>query len=215
MWVTRLKIKHDCTIAARCRRFNCTAFSLPLSSWHDKKYYYTSQRHIIEGNAKDIEIFLNELRKDKRIINIEVAKNIVFFIERRKKKDIPASHYNPKMFFVRPVFSEKSGYEYWELASWDKNVLMGFINGLKREKDVNVIIEKIQNEKLDTIYFPKVMPKLSDKQREAFQLAVENGYYKFPRKIDLGKLAKLMHVSLSTYQEHLRKAEEKIMPSYI
>ena len=59
------------------------------------------------------------------------------------------------------------------------------------------------------------MPRLSNKQREAYQLAVENGYYKFPRKIGLEEMAKIMKISVSTFQEHLRKAEEKIIPSYI
>ena len=92
---------------------------------------------------------------------------------------------------------------------------MKFVNDLKKEKDVNMKIEKFQNVKLNTIYFPKIMPKLSEKQREAYQLAVEQSYYKFPRKIGLEGMAKLMKVSVSTFQEHLRKAEEKIMPTYV
>ena len=91
---------------------------------------------------------------------------------------------------------------------------MKFINELEKEKDVKLTIERFQNVKLDTIYFPKIMPKLSDKQREAYLLAVENKYYTFPRKVDLSVLAKEMGITVSTFQEHLRKAEEKIMPSY-
>ncbi len=215
MWVVRLKIKHDCTIGNRCKKFNCISFSLSLSNWIDKNYYYTSQRHTIEGNKKDVNKFLKELKKDKRIINLEISKNTVFFIERRERKDIPSSHYNPRMFFVKPVFVDRQGFEYWELASWKKEILMKFVNDLKKEKNIKLIIEKFQNVKLNSIYFPKIMPKLSDKQREAYQLAVEKGYYSFPRKVGLKDLAKMMKISISTLQEHLRRAEEKIMPSYI
>ncbi|MFH1052982.1 MAG: helix-turn-helix domain-containing protein [Candidatus Woesearchaeota archaeon] len=214
MWTVKVKIKHDCTIGARCKKFNCISFSISLNHWEEKDFYYTSQRHTIEGNRKNINGFIKDLKKDKRIINLEISKNTVFFIEKRKRGEIPSSHYNPRMFFVKPVFVDRNGYELWELASWRKEILMKFVNDLKKEKNVKMKIEKFQNVKLETIYFPKIMPKLSDKQREAFQLAIENNYYVFPRKADLKYLARLMGVSVSTFQEHLRRAEEKIMPIY-
>ncbi|MBI4453590.1 helix-turn-helix domain-containing protein [Candidatus Woesearchaeota archaeon] len=215
MWIVKLKIKHNCTIGNRCKKFECISFSLSLNSWYEKNSYYISQRHTIEGNKENVDRFLKDLKKDKRIINLEMSKNTVFFIEKRKKGGIPSSYYNPRMFFVKPIFVDRKGVEYWEMAAWKKEVLMKFVSGLKSEKDIKLTLEKFQNVKLDTIYFPKIMPKLSEKQKEAYQLAVEEGYYTFPRKSDLGDLAKLMKVSVSTFQEHLRKAEEKIMPSYV
>jgi predicted DNA binding protein len=212
MWITRLKIRHDCTIGTRCKKFQCISFSLSLSNWKSENYYYTSQRHTIVGER--VNAFLRDLKTDSRIINLEISKNTVFFIERRKGKEIPSSHYNPEFFFVKPVFVDRNGYEYWEIASHKKEVLMKFIEGLKKEKNVELHIERITNVKLDTIYFPKIMPKLSEKQAIAFELAVENKYYSYPRKIDLKDLARQMKISTSTYQEHLRRAEEKIMPTY-
>ena len=55
---------------------------------------------------------------------------------------------------------------------------------------------------------------LPEKQKEAFDIAVKNGYYKFPRKIDLTGLAKLAGVSASTFHENLRKAEAKLLPFF-
>jgi len=216
MWVLRLKIKHDCTIGNRCRKFKCVGFSLPLSSWKEKKGYYISQRHTIEGDKDKVNKFIQDLKKDKRIINVEISQNTIFFVEKRKGREIPAAHYNPKMFFVQPVFVDKQGYEYWELASWQKQVLMEFRKRLEKSKAMHILkIEKFRNEKLNTIYFPKIMPHLSEKQQEAYRLAVEFGYYSFPRHVDLGDLAREMKVTVSTFQEHLRRAEAKIMPKYV
>lgn len=214
MWVVRLRIKHDCTIGNRCKKYNCISFSLSLNNWKGKHDYFTSQRHTIEGSKDDVDSFIRDLKKDRRIMDLEISKNTVFLIEKRRKEDIPSSHYSPKMFFVRPVFVDRKGFEYWEMASWKKEVLMDFVSDLKKDKGVHVTVEMFKNVKLDTIYFPKIMPRMSDRQREAYQLAIENGYYTFPRKADLQDLAKLMKISVSTFQEHLRKAEEKIMPSY-
>ena len=55
-------------------------------------------------------------------------------------------------------------------------------------------------------------PDFTDKQKRAFELAVENGYYDIPKRIDLRRLAKVMEISIATYQEHLKRAEAKIIP---
>ncbi len=212
MWIAKLKIKHDCTIGTRCKKFRCISYSIPLGSWHDGEYEYTSERHTLEGDEENIKNFLEDLKKDKRIKNLEISKNTIFFIGVRKKERIPTSHWNPKIFFVKPVFVDKTGYEYWEIASWKNEVISEFVKGLSREKGMTLEIEKIENVKLDDIHFPHVMPKLSKKQKRAFELAVEHGYYHYPRKKGLKKLSKLMDISVSTFQEHLRKAEEKIVP---
>jgi len=103
-------------------------------------------------------------------------------VEKRKREDIPTAHYNPKIFFVKPVFVDLNGFEFWEVASLDKNVLIKFISDLKVEKGVEIELKKIQNIKLDNVYFPKIMPDLSTKQKECFQLAVSKGYYAYPCK---------------------------------
>lgn len=214
MWIAKLKIRHDCTIGNRCKKFNVISYSLPLGNWHNKDYEYTSERHTLEGNEKDIKSFLKDLKKDKRLKNMEISKNTLFFIGVRKKERIPSAHWNPKIFFIKPVFVDRDGYEYWEIASWRKEVITNFISGLEKEKGLNLEIQKLHKVDLDDVHFPHIMPKLSPKQKRAFELAVENGYYNFPRKVGLKELAKIMGISLSTLQEHLRKAEEKVIPSF-
>ena len=55
------------------------------------------------------------------------------------------------------------------------------------------------------------MPTLSEKQKQAFNLAMENGYYAYPRGVSLTKLAQIAKLSYSAFKENLRKAEEKIL----
>lgn len=57
-----------------------------------------------------------------------------------------------------------------------------------------------------------VSSSLSPAQREAFDLAVQRGYYHEPQKITVTELAFETGVSASTCAEHLRKAEAKLMP---
>jgi len=55
---------------------------------------------------------------------------------------------------------------------------------------------------------------LSDRQEEATRVAVENGYYEVPRKINMDGLCKIMGCSKSTLDVTLRQAERKIMNQY-
>ncbi len=78
-----------------------------------------------------------------------------------------------------------------------------------------MILEKIKQTKLDDIYYTRLMPHLSSQQKTAITLAFEEGYYNWPKRTNFQVLAKRMKVSVSTYREHLKKAEQKILPNLI
>ena len=52
---------------------------------------------------------------------------------------------------------------------------------------------------------------LSVRQREAFALARDRGYYEYPREVTATALADALGVSKSTFLEHLRKAERTLL----
>ena len=52
---------------------------------------------------------------------------------------------------------------------------------------------------------------LSPRQREAFELARDEGYYAYPRGATATDLADSLGVSKTTFLEHLRKAESKLL----
>jgi predicted DNA binding protein len=84
--------------------------------------------------------------------------------------------------------------------------LFGFV-----EKYYNGKLLFLKQIKVPKIFIPEIMPELTDKQYNAFKLASEQGYYEFPRKTNLHKLAKLAKVSRPTFEEHLRKAEIRLL----
>ena len=211
MWILKLKIKHECTIGSRCEKFKVVSYSIPLGNWQEKNCYFTSERHTIEGDTEAIKKFFNDIKKDKKIMNLEISGNTMFFIGRSKEK-IPSSFYSQKMFFTKPVFVDKQGYEYWEIASYDRNVLSRFLNNMEKEHYEHFEMLQFKEVKLNNIYFPAIAPELTEKQKRVLEVAVEEGYYDIPKRADLKKLAQIMKVSLATYQEHLKRAEAKIIP---
>ena len=214
MWITRLKIRHDCIIGNRCKQFKVTTTGTPFNVFFEKGVTYAPQIQTVQGDEERINSFIKDLRKDKRITNFEVEGSTVFFIEVRKEK-IPSTFYHSKLIFVKPVFVDKEGYEYWEVATWKKTILTDFINGIKKEVSKDITLLKMKESKLTDIYYSHLMPQLTENQHKALLLAFEGGYYNWPKKTDLGRLAKIMKISIATFREHLKKAEQKIMPNLI
>lgn len=213
MWLSKIKIKHDCVIGNRCRKFNVTTMGIPFNVYVERGITHSPQVQTIHGDKKSIENFINDLKGEKRITNLEYEGDTMFFIEVRKEK-IPSTYYHQKMFFVKPVYVDKKGYEYWEVASWDRKIIVEFVSNLQKEID-DVEILKIKQTKLTDIYFSHLMPKLTENQKKALLLAIENGWYAWPRRTDFNKLANLMGISIPTFREHLKRAEEKLIPELV
>ncbi len=55
---------------------------------------------------------------------------------------------------------------------------------------------------------------LTSKQLKAVNLAIEKGYFEVPKRVNLEELSKQMKISRTTFLEHLRKAEKKILSKY-
>jgi len=213
MWVAKIKLKHDCIIGNRCEKFNIMLQSLDLGEQKEKGRIMTSSMHQLIGEEAQINKFISDLKKDKRTHHLERNGNTLFLIESAKKK--PASQFiKKKIFVIKPMITDTKGFEHWEIASHTKEELMIFIKKVKKFTD-NFELFSIKDTPLKNIYFPKIMPELTDLQKKALELAIKDGYYQAPKKTNLRALAKKMGVSLATYQAHLQKAESKIIPDTI
>lgn len=217
MWLLKLLVKHNCIIGNRCKKYHCTSTGYPLEYYHEQGYLYTFHLEKLDGDANAVATFVKNLKADKAIINLEINGSTLFFIYRTKKAaELPVqlSLVAKKIFHTKPVFVDKQGVEHWEVAAWKKEHLMDFLAYLKKNTKGLVLlkIQKIVKTKLDTLFFPSVMPQLTALQRKALDLAIHEGYYNYPRQIELAQLAKFMKISLSTYREHLRKAEKAVLP---
>lgn len=216
MWILKLKLMHkDCHITSRCKKFNVISYAYPTSSYVKNGKKFVTAVHFIQGEEANKKKFFNDLKKDKKIKKVEIFGNIYSYeVELKEGGEHVQLYYNPALSFVKPVINNYDGFEYWEVACFDKKILMNFVADLKKHMDYFEIL-KIKNEKLRHIYFPNVMPSLSKNQKKAIELAYKRGYYSYPRKIELKTLAKDSGVSVPTFQEHIRKAEIKLLPFII
>jgi len=105
---------------------------------------------------------------------------------------------------------DEKGNEIWEVGTWEKKDLTKFIEVIEKKYEGEIL--NIAEKKITNISLISINPELSPKQKQAMEIAIEKGYYEYPRQIGLKELSKLVNCSYSTYQNHLRKAERKIIP---
>jgi len=84
-----------------------------------------------------------------------------------------------------------------------------------RRQDLRAMIEDFRN--IGTVTLGKLSEfddsgvRLTDRQYEVIERALESGYFEWPREVTSEELASDMGISRATLLEHLRKAESKLL----
>ena len=186
------------------KKHSVTLFGYPISHKSYIFYMRLITAGYIIGNQSSINSFLSELKKSSRFLNGEFNDNFVILDIRQH---IANRHlFQPGVIHVKPSIITSNEDYIFELAAWEKNKLQKII---KAYRFLNVKLHWIKQKKITTIQTLNIYPNLSAKQRDCFNLAVKEGYYSYPRKITLTKLTKMKNISYSTFQHHLRHAENK------
>ena len=120
--------------------------------------------------------------------------------------------YDHRIINLEPIFIDEEGYNYWTIGSWNKKELIEFVKVV--EKEYNGKLMSMTQQKIINFSILSIQPQLTSKQKKAIELAIKENYYDYPRKVELRDLAKIMKISYSTFQAHLRKAEKKLIPFF-
>lgn len=209
MWRMILKLEAEKQfLGSLALKHNVSFSGYPLSYWKDKKNLYVIVAGIVIGEEKNKNLLFTEIKKIKDILNVERSNDFAILITKQPLFSEPV--YNPKIIRPNPVKINKEGYHIWDLASFDRNALEKVWTFAK--KHFNATLLTLKEEKISNISFTQLLPELTEKQKTAMEYAISNGYYDYPKKIKMEMLAKMMKISYSTYQAHLKKAESKILP---
>ena len=211
MWVAKLKVSSERTlIGIKGPKYSVDIFGFPLSYFYTKDWIIVNIIGIIFGKDENKREFLRDLKKEKRVVNFEI--NDDFFIGTIKEPIYTKAFYNSDIIYVAPIHISNEGFQLITIGAFKREPLMSFIKIMERKYKSNLI--SIQQKKIKSISIAKIRPELTKKQRGAMELAIKNGYYHSPRKTDVKELARVSGLAFSTYQVHLRKAEEKLIPYF-
>ena len=109
----------------------------------------------------------------------------------------------------------RQGWEHYTVVAFDEDDVRELLSDLRSDRDIELLsklsISETQIPHSMLAPANQLFEDLTDRQLAALQLALERGYYEQPRKTSLRELADRTAVARSTYEEHLRKAENKLL----
>ena len=215
MWIAKIKLlDKNCIFAAKNKRYKIQSYEHILTHYKKGESYYFMSAHVLIGSIEKKKKYIKELKKDKRIEQLDIHGDLTIELVKKSKSELDLevydSFYNPEIIFVKPAFVDEDGWEYYEIGSWNRKAIEKIIGAVKKNYESKLL--KFINTKNYDLYLPKILPDLSIKQKEAISLAIKEGYYEFPKKTELKKLAEISKISFSTFREHLKKAENKLIP---
>lgn len=104
------------------------------------------------------------------------------------------------------------GVEHWYLMGHhDRQEVQAIINEIAEEGQADIEIKSITTKHRTQGDGANELQQLSVRQREIFEYARNHGYYQWPRGVTARELAADLDISKTTFLEHLRKAEAKLL----
>jgi predicted DNA binding protein len=109
----------------------------------------------------------------------------------------------------------RQGWEHYTVIAFNGEAIRELLGDLRSDREIELLSKTSISEKQipHSMLAPanQLFENITDRQLAALQLALESGYYEQPRKTSLRELADQTAVARSTYEEHLRKAENKLL----
>jgi len=118
---------------------------------------------------------------------------------------------------LMPIFYAR-GYEYYRLIAFRHEALSELFDRLTEQGFQIEVQEKAPFNGMvsdSLITMNSLVGDLTDKQVDAIVAAYNNGYYQTPRRVNVQTIADRVRVPRTTLQEHLNKAENKLISSII
>ena len=90
-----------------------------------------------------------------------------------------------------------------------------FLDEAELRETVKILRERGVKPQLTKLRKLEKVMAITPRQEEALAAAIAMGYYEYPRKLNLTKLAEKLSIAPTTLSEILRRAERKLITSYL
>jgi len=210
-----LKVMHDCPFGNISRKFP----DLMMFVWCNREHEVIE---LVIENQEEYSAIIEDISKISKIVEVSsnhhkvhlITKLCSCTIENSVGKNIDASN----LLHISPVIYEK-GWEYYRIVAFRHEDLKGL---LQRLEDRGFVVEVLRTVPFDgfiasslTLTADALFSELTEKQMEALLTAYNHGYYRVPRKANIKTIAGKRRVPRTTFEEHLRKAENKLITGLI
>ncbi|MFH1443113.1 MAG: helix-turn-helix domain-containing protein [Candidatus Micrarchaeota archaeon] len=208
MWVAVFKVwHHNSVIIEATKKLDAQATSYYLNLVRKGGKILVNK--VLTASGRDKGKLIEAIKKDPRLKITHIEGDQVFY-QNTAKYIFHSAVLNSSLFFIKPDVI-KEGFEWWYVASWDKDELMKLYSTMKKLKGKATIeLISIKKQKVN-VFVEDIFQELTEKQFEAFKLCWKMGYYSVPRKMSLEEIAEKLHLPFSTFRDRIRAAESKIM----
>lgn len=132
-------------------------------------------------------------------------------VERSLSNQISSAFLSRGFVYAEPI-NVRDGVERWVvLTGRNRSVIREAIDEIRETEEAVIEVTSVRAATAVGTAGTLPMGRLSERQREVFQLARREGYYARPRQTTPEELAAELDITTSTFHEHLRKAEAKLL----
>ncbi len=210
LYEASFRLKHECPYRKISERYP----DLTIREW------YLSDCQVLEiSSAGDpTDELLAEIRKIGTILHESIDESGLHVVTQSCLCSLEGSileRFEEHDCLYQPPTIHRQGWEHYTVIAFDEADVQALLRDLERDRDIELLSKTAIREQQipHSMLAPvdQLFEDLTDRQLAALQLALENGYYEQPRQTSLRELASQTSVARSTYEEHLRKAENKLM----
>jgi len=207
------KVTHDCPFCDISRKFP----SMRMFVWCNREH------DIIEVIAEKPEEYLvatKELYKIPDIVEESSDRGNIHLITKtcscEKENSVTRVIDSFNLLHVSPAVIEK-GWEYYRVVAFRQKEVKGLLDEFEKRGFTCEVVRKVPFDGFLasslTLTADALFSDLTKKQADALLTAYNYGYYKLPRTADVKTIAKSRRIPRTTFQEHLKKAENKLVIS--
>jgi predicted DNA binding protein len=208
MLKARITASHNCWASRIGKLFPEEIMSLNNTIWLEDSHALDVFT-IRSDNNSNFDKIINFLKSEKTILRIKILERqnnfLAIQVDTQCPQPIARQVYKNYCFQLAPTILNEKG-ETWTLGSENRENIKKLFETIERMGTAK--IEFLAPSSYDNI-------NLTEKQRTAFNFAMFAGYYETPRKINIQQLAKAYGIGKTTFSEHLRKTELKILHNYL
>ena len=205
------KVRHDCPACNFSKRFP----SAKMLGWCNWGY------EVIEISVPD-QSQLQQIRRGVRSLGgvLEITsqgENVLIVTKRRAyttENSVLRNLDSHNMLHLMPIAYE-GGWEHYQAIAFRDRDFTRFATAVEHLPAEIIVVQRLLLRGhiggLVTISLNDLFANLTDKQIEALLTAYLMGYFRLPRKTNVSTIARVKRVARTTFQEHLNKAENKVV----
>jgi len=209
------KARHKCEFGNLSRRLP----SAKIFVWCNRKHEVIE---IVLSDSSEYKFVREALRKLVGILDETFNEDNVCFVTKKcnctVRNSIAANLEANKLLHLMPVVYE-AGWEHYHAIAFRHRDFRRFMEAAERLHAEIVLLRKSALSAGIATLMPVAVGNLfadmTGKQLEALLTSYDMGYFKFPRKMNVKDIARARRTARTTFQEHLTKAENKLVSNLL